>query len=48
MPSIMNIQKVKERVIAVAAIIGFIIAGMAFWKLFAAFMWACYYAGIPM
>lgn len=44
----MNIQKVKERVIMTAAIIGFAVLGLIFWKLVAAFMWACYYAGITM
>lgn len=44
----MNVQKVKERVITAATVIGYIIAGMVFWKLVVAFMWACYYAGIPM
>lgn len=41
-------KRVKERVITAATVIGIIIAGMVFWKLVAAFMWACYYAGIPM
>lgn len=41
-------QKTKENVITAAAIIGFIIAGIAFWKLVIAFMWACYHAGITM
>lgn len=41
-------QKTKEKVITAAAIIGLIVAGMAFWKLVAAFMWACYHAGITM
>lgn len=41
-------QKTKENLITAAAIIGFIIACIAFWKLVAAFMWACYYAGITM
>lgn len=44
----MNVKKYKERVIAAAVVLGIIIAGTAFWKLVAAFMWACYYAGIPM
>lgn len=41
-------QKTKENVITVAAIIGLIVAGIAFWKLVAAFMWGCYQAGITM
>lgn len=41
-------QKTKENVITTAALIGFIIACIAFGKLVAAFMWACYHAGITM
>lgn len=44
----MNKNQLKDRVITAATVIGFIIAGVVFWKLVAAFMWACYYAGIPM
>ncbi len=31
-----------------AVAIGFVLAGVAFWKLAVAVLWACYYAGIPM
>lgn len=33
--------------IALAAV-GMIAAGLIFWHIVAAFMWLCYYAGIPM
>lgn len=38
----------KQTLKVTAAVIGIIAAGLAFWHLVAAFMWACYYAGIPM
>ena len=38
----------KQTLKAAAAIIGILAAGLLFWKALAAFMWACYYAGIPM
>lgn len=44
----MNVAKIKDRALTATVIIGFIVAGMVFWKLVAAFMWMCYYAGIPM
>lgn len=44
----MNVVKIKDRALTAAVIIGFIVAGMVFLKLVAAFMWMCYYAGIPM
>ena len=33
---------------ATAAVVGIIAAGLIFWKILAAFMWMCYYAGIRM
>lgn len=44
----MNTAKLKDRAIMAAAIIGITVAGLLFWKLVAAFMWLCYYSGIPM
>lgn len=38
----------KQTLKSTAAVIGIIAAGLIFWNLVAAFMWACYYAGIPM
>ena len=38
----------KQTLKATAAILGIIAAGLLFWKLLAAFMWMCYYAGIRM
>lgn len=38
----------KQALKATAVIVGIIAAGLIFWKALAAFMWACYYAGIPM
>lgn len=38
----------KQTIKATAVIIGIVAAGLLFWKALAAFMWACYYAGIPM
>lgn len=38
------IRKLKT----LAVILGTIAAGVLFWKLVAAFMWMCYYAGISM
>lgn len=38
----------KQTLKATAALIGFIAAVLLFWKALAAFMWACYYAGIRM
>ena len=38
----------KRKAITALAVVGMIAAGVLFWQLFAAFMWLCYYAGIPM
>lgn len=38
----------KQTLKATAAIIGIVAAGLIFWQLVIWFMWACYYAGIPM
>lgn len=38
----------KRKALAVLAVVAFIAAGLLFWRLLAAFMWLCYYAGIPM
>lgn len=43
-----NIHKIKNYSILTAKLLG-IIAGCAlFWFIVIEFMWACYYAGIPM
>lgn len=44
----MTREQLKEQVGIIAAIVTFIIAGMAFWKMLAAFLWICYYLGIKM
>lgn len=44
----MKSERISDQVKTTAAIIGFIVAGLLFWKLVSAFMWACHYAGIPM
>lgn len=44
----MSVEKIKERAITAIAIAAIIVAGLAFWKLVAVFMWMCYDAGIPM
>lgn len=44
----MNVQRAREQIAAAAAVIGFIIAGIVFWKLVAAFLWICHYAGFAM
>ncbi len=41
-------KKVKEQAALMVVVSGVAIAGMIFWELIRAFMWACYYAGIPM
>lgn len=41
-------DKTKERVVAAVIAIGFIAAGLILWKLIAAFLWACYHAGLTM
>ncbi len=38
----------KQTLKATAAIIGILAAVVIFWEALAAFMWLCYYAGIPM
>lgn len=38
----------KRKLFAALAVLAFIAAGLIFWKLVAAFLWLCYYAGIPM
>jgi hypothetical protein len=38
----------KHTLKATAAIIGMLAAGLLFWHIVIAFMWMCYYAGIPM
>ncbi len=38
----------KQPLKVTAAIIGMIAAGLLFWYIVIAFMWMCYYAGIPM
>lgn len=38
----------KEKALTAIAVTAFIALGYIFWQLVAAFMWACYYAGIPM
>lgn len=38
----------KQTLKATAVTLGIIAAVLLFWKALAAFMWACYYAGIPM
>lgn len=44
----MNIHRVKERITIGAIVAGIIAAGVAFWQMVAALMWACYRAGVPM
>ena len=41
-------EKAKERMATGAIIAGLIAAGVAFWQMVAAIMWACYRAGVPM
>ena len=41
-------QKTKEKIKMALVIIGIIIGGVIALELLRAFMWACYYAGIPM
>lgn len=43
-----QIQHVKLRVLRGLKIAAFIACGLLFWKAFGAFMWICYYAGVPM
>lgn len=38
----------KQTLKATAAVIGMIAAGLLFWLVVIKFMWAAYYAGIPM
>ena len=38
----------KQTLKATAAVIGIIAAGLLFWLVVIEFMWAAYYAGIPM
>ena len=38
----------KQKSKTALCVVAFIAAGLLFWHLIAAFMWACYYAGIPM
>lgn len=38
----------KQTLKATAVILGMIAAGLLFWYIVIAFMWMCYYAGIPM
>lgn len=38
----------KQTIKATAAIIGVIAAGILFWEVLSALLWACYYAGAPM
>lgn len=41
-------ENMKQTLKATAAIIGIVAAGLLFWCAVITFMWACYYAGIPM
>jgi len=38
----------RDRVALAALILGFMAAGLALWKIVAAFLWLCHYAGLPM
>lgn len=38
----------KQTIKVTAAIVGIVVAVLLFWYIVFAFMWACYYAGIPM
>lgn len=38
----------RRKAITALAVCGIIAAGVIFWQLLAAFLWLCYYAGIPM
>ncbi len=44
----MTRQKAKEYAKITASIIGIIAGCSLFWLIVIEFMWACYYAGIPM
>lgn len=38
----------KQTLKATAVILGIVAAGLLFWKVFAALLWACADAGLPM
>lgn len=38
----------KERIIGAAAVAALAVAGVALWKLVAAVLWLCHYAGMPV
>ena len=41
-------KTLKDKIILVLKFIGMIVGCLVFLKLLQIFMWACYYAGIPM
>ena len=43
-----NLNKIKDYSMIAAKILGIIIGCALFWFVVIEFMWACYYAGIPM
>lgn len=38
----------KERIIGAAAVAALAVTGVALWKLVAAVLWLCHYAGMPV
>lgn len=44
----MSKKEIKDRVFTGLAIIGIVVASIAFWELVRVFMWMCHEDGIPM
>lgn len=44
----MTREQIKDRIMIGGAAAAFIVIGLAFWKMVAAFLWICYYLGITM
>lgn len=43
-----NLHKIKDYSILALKLLGILIGCILFWGVVIEFMWACYYAGIPM
>lgn len=41
-------ETLKDKIIIVAELVGTVMCCLVFLKLLQIFMWACYYAGVPM